>query len=484
MPSTVVSSSPEGAPTRPPGWFLALLVGMSLLWFVYLGWLSWQRWQAGDIGIDTAAWAQALHEHKAGNGFRFTCYLDADQTMARSMFSIHFYLHLPLVRLFYGLAPHPLSLYVMQHLCVVLGAIFLGLLAWRASSGDGVWALCLAGAFLLYAPLARAQVAYDVNPRHAAMLLLPLAGWARSAGHWNLVLAALLMLGAGEENLSMMAGFTLVGLAWPTPKLRRWALAWGGGFLIYTVLVLRFGLPGFMTEGFQVHFLGRYALLGQGVSGWLAALFRWENGAYLLELLGPLALLPLLSLGSWHVAALPFLGQNLLSGPLDTRLIGHHYTSPLAVVIFLTVVEGCAHHRWRRFLAVGVFGLNLALAIVWSPVLSFLWEGLDARVIQVGNNMAPIAGVIPADAALSAPPAVCARFWARPRLWFFPQGLDEAEVVVIPCYDPGYPALSAADLRGYLARLRADPRVTLVLQNDDFLVFHRRPVPTEAPGNN
>lgn len=473
--------SAPSSPRRPSHRFLLLLLGISLLWLVFLGRLSWQRWQAGDIGIDTAAWAQALHERQTGHGFRFTCYPDVEQTLARSMFSIHFYLHLPLIGLLYGLAPHPLLLYAIQHLFLAVGAVFLGLLAWRTSSGDEVWALCLTGTFLLYAPLARGQMAYDVNPRHAALLLLPLAAWARAVGRWNLVLAALLLLGAGEENLALLAGFALIGMAWAVPERRRWALVLGVGFLLYTVAVLRIGLPWFITEGFHIHFLDRYALLGKGVSGWLTALFRWENGVYLLELLGPLGLLPLFSIGPWHLAALPFLGQNLLSGPLDTRLIGHHYTSPLAVALFLSVVEGFAVHRRRRFLVIGLLGLNLALATAWYPVLGYLWEGLDARVIQLGQNMEPLSGVIPADTALSAPPTVCARFWARPRLWFFPQGLNEAETVVMPRYDPGYPALSADDLRACLARMQADPHVTTVLQNEDFIVFRRAHAPPPPP---
>lgn len=475
----MAAEPPAGAPPppaadRPPRRFVTVLATGCLLWGLFLVHVSWQRWQAGDIGIDTAAWAQSLHEQQAGRGFVFTCYPDVEATVPRSQFSVHFYLHLLGQAVVYRLLPHPLVLYVLQHLAHVLGAFCLGLFAWHLAQGDEVFALGLAAAFLLYAPLARAQVAYDVNPRHTAMLLLPLAGWARCTRRWGLLAAAALALAAGEENLALLAGFTLLGVAWVVPAQRRWTLVLGTVLLAYTALVLRFGLAAFMREGFHIHFLGRYTQLTQGLAGWQASLWRPENGRYLLELLAPLALLPLLTCGPWHVAALPFLAQNLLSAMLDTRLIGHHYTSPLAVALFLTVVEGFARHRWRRLVAIGLLGLNLALAIVWYPVLGYLWEGLDARVVELGRNMAPLAAVIGPDDALCAPPAVCARFWARPRLWFLPHGLETADVVVVPCYEPGYPALTAADLQQALARLRADPRCDLVAHNDDFLVFRRR----------
>lgn len=470
----------EPAPVTIAGldWNRPFLIGVAaiaVLWLSFCIMVSWQRWENFDIGIDTAAWAQTLENGLSGGGWSYTCYPDSELLVPRRFYSIHFYNFLWVLSPVFAVFRHPLTLYFLQHVAHALGGIAVAILAWRRSRQDAAFALLMMVAFFLHPAHARAQTAFDVNPRHYALLFVPVAALAQSEGGFRLSLFFLGLLAAGEENLGLAAAFLSWTFALRDREHRSGYSMAGLVFCCYTVLVLKVGLRSFLGEGFEIHFASRYAHLWEGPWAWLTAVFRVENLNYLLTLLAPLLLVNLLRPGAWWIAAIPFLGQNLLSFEGDVRLIGHHYTSPLSAVLFLGALDGLFRENpsRRRGIALLAVATCFVLAVSWYPSLPYLWEGVDGRTRELATNLRPVVKLIGPSDSVSAPPAVCAHLWARPRLWFFPNGRQEAEWIVFPKYLPGYPAFSDSELRTWLASASTDRGLRKVEENPDVILFRR-----------
>ncbi|MFZ2957978.1 MAG: DUF2079 domain-containing protein [Candidatus Ozemobacteraceae bacterium] len=450
------------------------LVAMLFLWFSFCCYVTWLRWQCWDIGIDTTVWGQSLFFASKGLPYQLTTYVGLDQTIPRPLLSFHFYLLLPFFSLFYKLFPNPAYLLVLQHLAHALGGWFIACIVWNRSSENRLVTLAATAAWLFYPPLARAQVAYDFSPQHLAAFFLPLAAWAATAGHHRIALGSLVFLACGEENMSLVAGFSALSLAWMHPERRGMYLIAAPLFLLYTIVVLKFGIPAFLPPGIENHFLNRYSGLLEHPGDIIQMTFNAPNGAYLLSLLAPLLFLPLIYPHPWLLATIPFVAQNLLSPGIDTRLIGHHYTTVLAIACFLGALFGILRSGRRLvFFSFSMAIICLFLIIFREPVLPWAWEGADGRTVELGNNLAPLATIIPSNASLSAPPVVGAHFWARDKLWFFPQGANEAEWIVVPKYQTSYPAVDITLLKNWISRFIKEPHVRRVLENDDIIVFRR-----------
>ncbi|MBP7634780.1 DUF2079 domain-containing protein [Candidatus Ozemobacteraceae bacterium] len=447
------------------------------------GWhVTKNRWANWDIGIDTAMWSQAFHQAQQGDGFRFTCYADhagGRKTESRSYLSMHFTLTLWPLSWLFNLVPHPLILFAVLHLAFGLGTILIGLLAYSTLGREPWTAFALALGFALYPPNLLSQTTYDFNPRHLALVFLPLAGLAQAWKSDAFFIGALVLLSIGEENLAILSAFALFGRAVLEPERRRLFSMAGVLFVLYAVIVLKTVMPAFLAPGWEIHFQARYRYILESPLQAVFRLFGADQVRYLVWLVFPLLLTPLFAANAWLAATLPFLAQNLLSPFEDTRMIGHHYTTPLAVCLFLAGMANLAglEERLRRRLAILLATSCLALCLTVFPSLSWLWEGADPRVEELGANLAPLERLIPENVSLSAPPAVCAQFWKRRQLWYFPQGSDIAEWVVFPRYSIGYPSISAIELESRLHGILRGGRHTLVLENPDILVFQKHSVP-------
>ena len=457
-------------------WFpwAAVLAGCG--WFCFCAWVSWLRWSNYDIGIDTAEWAQTLHNGIHRAGWQYTCYTDSALLLSRNYYSMHFYNYLFPFSWAFMLVPHPLTLFFLQHGAHAVGGIAIGFLARRLSGGDCVFAILMMTVFFLHPAHARAQTAFDFNPRQFSLLFIPLAALAAEHGRHQIALWMLVALAAGEENLSLAAAFLSWTFLFRYPEFRtRYGVA-GILLCLYTLAVLLFGLPAFLQDGFGIHFAGRYAHLKNGPLAWIEAVLTPANGKYLLSLLGPILLIPLLRPFPWLIAAVPFAAQNLLSLAPDTRLIGHHYTTPLSVALFLACLYGvCAGAPTRRRSSAGLMaGICLLLSVTLFPTLPYMWEGVDGRTAQLGANLKPIVEKIALTGSVSAPPMVCSHLWSREHLWFFPNGSREADWVVFPKFLLEYPAIDETRLRELWQEIVSDPGYSKIIENDDACLFQRR----------
>ncbi|MBF0500650.1 MAG: DUF2079 domain-containing protein [Candidatus Riflebacteria bacterium] len=453
--------------------FILVLLAITSAWLVFTFRVSLTRWECWDIGIDTAAWGQILDEIPSGKNYDFTCYPDVPDTRPRSIFSIHFHFWVPFFAVIYRIFSHPLILFFMMHIAHGAGAFLTGLMAHRLSRGDPIYGILATCIFLLVPAHALAQTRFDFSFRHFSLLLFPLAGLAITHDRRGIATAALLFLAVCEENLGFLAAFACFGLAGIRPIDRRWFIAWGTCFLVYPVIFLKLVIPCFMSDGFHSHLSGRYADVIANPLKIPAVIFSWYSLKYGMELLLPLWLMPLAGVSWWSITAIPFIFQNILSAWPDTRMIGHHYTTPLAVILTLAAIHNMAFFSFfkRRMIGGCIVGTILFLGVTYYPSIAYVFDGPDERSVKLGHNLAPLTGAITPDDSLSAPPAVCAHFCKRSRLWFFPQGKDVANVVVIPKYLPGYPEISEADLRKSYELFVANQQYKLIMENEDIAVF-------------
>ncbi len=475
----VLRAAPDGEGSLPPRRLSAVLAIVSLLWLAACLRIDQIRWDCWDIGIDTASWGQIAHHGSHGRGWLFTCYPDRlDRTDARSTFSAHSFWLTPWLGLLYRLWPHPLVLYASVHVAHAFGALLIGLIAWRLF-GDEKAAIGSALLYLLVPAQALAQTRFDFAFRHWSLLFIPLAVWLSMFASRLTVMIPLLLLAAAEENLSLIAGFLCFTFSLQQPGQRAWFAAWGTVFCLYVPVAILFIIPSFIAPGFHLHYLPRYAHLTQGFSATTAVLFTTDNAKYLFELLAPMAFLPIWKPGLWLLPAIPFAAQNLLSVMNDTRMIGHHYSTPLSVTLFIATLFGLATmtSAWRNRVLAMLVACSLILSVTWYPSLAWLLDGPDARSLELRASCRPLEALIKPESTLSAPPAIASRFWYKSGLWFFPQGSGIADVVVIPKFLPGYPELSADDLHRAIASVTRRADVRPVFENADLIVYERRESP-------
>ncbi|HNV68796.1 MAG TPA: hypothetical protein PKO06_03800, partial [Candidatus Ozemobacteraceae bacterium] len=119
-----------------------------------------------------------------------------------------------------------------------------------------------------------------------------------------------------------------------------------------------------------------------------------------------------------------------------------------------------------------------------SPVLDQISTLLFAEVSEMNSLYEPIESRIPPDASVSAPHHLAARLCTRRRLWFFPQGADEADYVIIPHMPLSFPAVTVAEAQQCQARLMQSGRYEQMGDQEFFTVLRRRPAHPDAGAAN
>ena len=214
------------------------------------------------------------------------------------------------------------------------------------------------------------------------------------------------------------------------------------------------------------------------------ALTRHRDLAYLVDLLWPLAWLPLLS-PLVALSALPELLLNLLSSTRTQTSIHFHYTAGAIPGLVAGAVLAAARIRRRRPAAWALLGRTLVVVALLAGVLLGplpVWRHVpfgsdlaarDGVVSAHDRAAARVLRVIPPDAAVSATNTLGAHLSARRRIFSFPV-LREARWVAVDLRSPSY----LDDARGRkfaaaYARFRQDPRWRVVRQADGVVVLRR-----------
>jgi len=388
--------------------------------------------------------------------------------------------------------PEPSALLVVQAALVSLGAVPAFLLA-RRHLGSEWGGLGFGLAYLLY-PATQWLVLDDFHPVALAAPLLLCAIWLLDADRLLAFagVAALACLTKEQVGLTVAALGVWYALARGRPRA---GLAIAASGAVAAVVATAVVVPHFAPGGTSP-FAGRYERVGGSPAGMVETLVRdpgtivaeatqRRDGAYFLDLLWPLAGLPLLS--PLALAAAPELALNTLSGAPTQTSVHFHYTATIVPVLLAAAVLGAARAGRRRPVARSALprlavvaclagGMVLGPLPIWGHVP--LGSELAAREHVVGEHARAASSVlelVPPGDVVSATNTLGAHLSARERVLSFPV-LADARWVAVDVRRPSTfdRAVDPQGLATALSRLRADPRFTLVAADDGVLLFRRR----------
>jgi uncharacterized membrane protein len=372
------------------------------------------------------------------------------------------YLLLP----FYALHQNAETLHVVES--VFSGAAAAPLFLFARRRIGAVPALVFALAYLLHPAVEEGNL-YEMQYTKLGPFFFWSALWLLSAGRLSLgLVAAALTVSVREDVASwvvLLGLFVLFSDELPVPKKVGAALAAGAG--VYVVMVKFVIMPRYIRQGFDLVFMYR-ELLPEGRSSfaWVVAsvlgnpafaletLFEPDKLLYVLELLVPLALLPLRrSVGFWALV------PGALFCLLATRyppLVDIHYQYsphvfafefPAAVIVLAQVVERRAAGDETRFrgealaLLVAVLAATLPCSYQYGALFQthtsrggpspfkFGWdeEGRERyRAIRVLKT------VVPATARVAASALTVPQFSSRRDDYSLSLGLYDADWIVAP----------------------------------------------------
>jgi uncharacterized membrane protein len=272
-------------------------------------------------------------------------------------------------------------------------------------------------------------------------------------------------------------------------RRRRAGLAIAGAGTAVAAVAIGLVVPHFAPAGTSP-FEGRYRAVGGGPLGIvettltdplrvLEEMFDGHGLPYLLELVLPLAALPLLAPLA-AATALPELLANLLSSTRPQQSIHFHYTAAAIPGLVAAAVFGAARLRAGHALLTAVVVVAVASNYILGAIP--LWRsfpgaetlGTREHVVTEHDRVAARAvRLIPDDAVVSATNSLGGHLSGRRRVLSFPV-LQDATWIAADETRPGYrdriaPLATSERLR----RLRLDPDWRIVFDEDGVTVFRR-----------
>jgi uncharacterized membrane protein len=385
--------------------------------------------------------------------------------------------------------PSPDLLLTVQALAIGLGALAVYWLA-RKHLGSARAGLGFALAYLLY-PATGWLALNEFHPVALATPLLLFAFWYLDEDRLLAFAPFAIAASACKEEIPfVVAGFGL----WYAVSHRRWTagativvlgIAWAA--VATTVVIPHF------NHGQSSDFYTRYSEVGGSPGGIVktafthpgrlaSTVFTGRDGHYVLQLLWPLAFLPLLA-PLVLLAALPELAINLLSAVPTQTSIHFHYTAGLIAPLVAAAIFGARRLGPRRAaVAAGVVLVALVGNYRLGPIPAWRdvpegqrFQTTSSDVTAHDRVAVQALKLIPDGAVVSATNSLGAHLSARRRVLSFPF-MQDARWIVADETQPGYAdrfaPLATAE---QLVWLRRNPEWRLVFEQDGILVFRRAP---------
>lgn len=516
LPAATVRRASSRAWLRPA----VALAGMVVLYVAVLAGGMAFKWTMWGQGFDHVDYEQAIWNTLQGRPFQISRY-----NFTSSILGMDFMPGLLFAVPFYALWPSAYMLDLLQSALLGLGAVPVYLVA-TDRFGDRRAGLAWAATYLLYPTLQFVNMTPPWQPRTLAILCLL---WAFRFFDQKRLAPFLLML---LIAITTRTDVSLVVIAWGVLAMlyrRNWrwwlpSLVLGfGWFYVSTAIVTpSFYNPGYNPNVGTVDFdpnagqqeaawpgssaqIGYYAHLGKDPvdiaknivthpAETLNLMFTDEKLWYLFLMFATLLFLPLLAPDVLLLSAPIFL-INLLSTRVYQYTIKEQYQALIIPGIVMAGVVGAAR-LWglvgpvlaRRTgdqpgrlpralvpapLLLAQVALVGALHIpLKNPVIVALRHYEDPRRVALMEQMA---AQIPRDARVAATSFLAPRLLPRQYLFYLPPGpmhpdVDEAEYAFID-----ERAKVLAENPELLARLRSDPRWSVVAEQDQLVLFKRQP---------
>jgi uncharacterized membrane protein len=517
----VTIATPQRARRAAPRWRAGLLEravdgplattwAMIALWAAVFGWLSVARYRAFGTGrFDLGNMVQAIWSTAHGHLLSTTDIAGGQFSRLGAHVDPILVAFAPIFRVW----PSPGFLLVAQAAIVAVGALPAFWLA-RRWLGEGWIALVGPVAYLLYPALQWATV----TEFHAVTLAAPLLMFCIWAAEESrpvalAVFAALALLCKEEVGLALV----VLGLWMAFRGARRAGLTLAAASLAWVAIALWVIIPHY-NGGRPSAFIARYGDLGGSQGAIVRSLVTrpwdavqtvatWGRLTYLLALLLPLLLLPLLAPGL-AACAVPELGLNLLANWWPQHSIEFQYVAVPAPFLVAAAILGLARltgareigarsrrpsvgarvGRLLRWPPAGTTAAVLAVVLLLSgihlgpmPWWSSLPLASHSRVGQYHSTAHTAAldaavDLVPDGVPVSAGNHLGSHLSARARIMTFPV-IAEAQYVLVDQRQPdiGFvPQPQEHERRVRELERRRDFR--LIYDRDGVLVFHRVPI--------
>lgn len=388
--------------------------------------------------------------------------------------------------------PDPALLLTLQAVAVAAGAVPVFLLARKHLSSERA-GLAFGVGYLLY-PATQWLTVDDFHPVALATPLLLAAFWYLDEDR----VVPFTVLAFFACLTKEQVGFTVAAMgAWYAlargRRLVGVAIAVVGTAVSYVAVAVI--VPHF-APGTGSPFEGRYAVVGGSLGGMahtalthpgriLGAVTEARDLRYLLQLLLPLALLPLLGLGATLIA-LPEIVLNVLSDTSTQTSINFHYTAVAIPGLVVGAVFGAVrlsdlHHKVVPVVARSLVAVSVIATLVLGPIP--LWKHLpfgahrsayQYRITGRNHTAEHALTLVPRSAAVSTSNTIGAHLSDRRRVLSFPL-LRESRWVVVDTLRMSDGDDNLAHRRGLqaLRQLRNDGHWRVVFARKGILVLHR-----------
>ena len=387
--------------------------------------------------------------------------------------------------------PNPALLLTLQAVAVAAGAVPVFLLARKRLASE--WAgLAFGVGYLLY-PATQWLTVDDFHPVALATPLLLTAFWYLDED--RIVPFAVLAFVACLTKEQV--GFTVaaMGIWYGLARGRRLA---GASIAVtaaaVSLIAVAVIVPHF-APGTGSPFEGRYSAVGGSFGGMahtvlthpgriFEAATQARDLRYLLQLLIPLAFLPLLGFGATLIA-LPELALNILSDTSTQTSIDFHYTAAAIPGLVIGAVFGAARLRRLRpelgsWLVRGFVVVSVVATLTYGPIP--LWGHLpfgkhqasyQYRITARDHAAEEAIALIPAAAAVSTSNTLGAHLSDRRRVLSFPL-LRESHWIVVDTLRMSYGDDNLAHRRGLraLRAFRQAPRWQVVFARKGIVLLH------------
>jgi len=484
-----------GRETRPSlRLALAFCLIVTALHALLFSWLSIRMFQAMNLGYtDSGVWAEALSNTLRGR------FLHSNVFPSGNVLGDHMVPVLVLILPLFAIFPRHETIHVINAVALSAGAVPVFFLAWWRWRMP--WpALMLSIAYLVFPSISHLVFCYSYG-FHPVILSLPL------------LLAALYLLVRGKLirfwiflSLALLCNETVAIVVAALPvfilfRLKRKYLAAGvfviGGawfFLAVKVLIpfFRGGEPYWQVGSLYAHAGGSMS----GMARYAAAhplsvaklVFTARKLNYILQLIVPLGLLPLLSPAALAGAASTALLLLLAERP-DIQSIAFWNQATLIPFIFLAAVDSVgklagvplrspersapSQSRSVRITALAAFMLAASLASGYFFGYSPLSRGFNPNLFEVSERDAlvkELRRIIPRDASLCATDRVASHFIDQANLFVFMGELEEAQYVLLDLDDNWRPTEPVLEWRDDLLQ---GNDYGLVYFRERFLLFEK-----------
>lgn len=388
----------------------------------------------------------------------------------------------------YLLAPHPLTLTILQ-LVAVFSAVFP--LFWFARRRLPDWVSAIVALSVLTYPPLLWNVLFDV---HAVTLSIPLvlwAVWALDTRRWWIYGVMVFLLPLGKETVGMTVAVLGALVFWKV-RPRKIGLVTSLYGLTVTALMMFVVIPS-VRHSSDHFYLRQYAEFGSTTGEVatsiirqpgkvLGTMFDRDGIKYAFHLLGPLAGIPLLAV-PYVLTIGPEFAINTLSSYQGMQTIFFQYTSVITPLLLLSFVIGVgwlwkwtAKYRWLRYAGVaGIVLCQVGFLFYDAPFPVGRHRGvLDAfQASPYRAQVAMLKKSIGENEVVSVTNTLGPQFSRRDKLFMFPAGIEAADVIVA-LFHQGDVSPTAINDRATIGNIKKDQRFTVILDDGDIVAVRRK----------